>query len=95
MKVDLTELLQGKHIVLDIHVNIVEDEPEHVDEFEAYKLEELPDDPNMEAMEKGNIHRALFRNHGNRKKAAEDLHMSERTLFRKIEKYGLNQEVRK
>ena len=98
MEINLNEL-KGKHIVLDIHVKAVEDDhadgPDSIDEFEAYELEELHEGTDMEAIEKESIHRALFRNHGNRKKAAEDLHISERSLFRKIEKYGLNKEVRK
>ena len=35
------------------------------------------------------IERALERNNGNRKKAAEELGISDRTLYRKIKKYGL------
>ncbi|MBR2016455.1 MAG: hypothetical protein IKA00_04030 [Prevotella sp.] len=47
-----------------------------------------PSEPELEKIEKESIIRALQRNNGNRKKAAEDLHISERTLLRKIEKYG-------
>ena len=43
----------------------------------------------MEEIEKESIMRALTRNKGSRKRAAHDLNISERTLYRKIEKYGL------
>jgi len=35
------------------------------------------------------IQKALERNNGNRKKAAEELGISDRTLYRKINKYKL------
>ena len=35
------------------------------------------------------IERALERNNGNRKKAAEELGISDRTLYRRIKKYNL------
>ena len=50
---------------------------------------EAPEQPTLEEIEKESIRRALERNQGSRKRAAEDLHISERTLYRKIEKYGL------
>ncbi|MBO4621999.1 MAG: hypothetical protein J5635_04945 [Paludibacteraceae bacterium] len=97
MEINLNEL-KGKHIVLDIHVKAVEDDhadgPDSVDEFEAYELDELPEDTDLETRESESIRRALVRNHGSRKRAAEDLQISERTLYRKIEKYGIMKEVK-
>lgn len=43
----------------------------------------------MEDMEKETIRNALQRNDGNRKLTAKELHLSERTLYRKIKEYGL------
>ena len=43
----------------------------------------------LEDTEKETILRALERNGGIRKKAAQELHISERTLYRKIKEYGL------
>lgn len=43
----------------------------------------------LEDTEKETILRALERNGGVRKKAAQELHISERTLYRKIKEYGL------
>jgi two-component system response regulator HydG len=44
---------------------------------------------NVEDMEKVLVTRALTEAHGNRKKAAELLGIGERTLYRKLDKYGL------
>ena len=97
MEIDLTKL-QGKHLVLDIHVKVVEDVhadgPDSTDEFEAYELEELPEGTDMEAIEKESILNALRCNDGSRKRAAQDLHISERSLYRKIEKYGIMKELK-
>ena len=74
--------------------------PHHEDEVEETEAEEYREEenepeapaagsPTMEEIEKESIRRALQRNQGSRKRAAEDLNISERTLYRKIEKYGL------
>lgn len=56
-------------------------------------VEEIPvEDSNMttmEAIERESIRRALQRNKGSRKMAAAELHISERTLYRKIKEYDL------
>jgi DNA-binding NtrC family response regulator len=44
---------------------------------------------NVEEVEKGLVERALDEARGNRKKAAKMLGIGERTLYRKLEKYGL------
>lgn len=43
----------------------------------------------IEEIERESIRRALGRNNWNRKRAAEDLHISERTLCRKMKQYDL------
>jgi len=43
----------------------------------------------MEDMEKEMIRSALERNRGRRRNAAQELRISERTLYRKIKEYGL------
>ena len=43
----------------------------------------------LEEVEKEVIRKALERHHGKRKKAANDLKISERTLYRKIKEYGI------
>ena len=44
---------------------------------------------NLSELSRQMIERALERNNGNRKKAAEELGISDRTLYRRIKKYGL------
>lgn len=46
----------------------------------------------LEEMERDFIHRALIRNNWSRKMAAQELGMSERTLYRKIKDYGWKDE---
>ena len=46
---------------------------------------------NLEEMERRNIIRALERNNHRRGKAAEELGISERTLYRKIKEYGIEE----
>lgn len=48
-----------------------------------------PQPVTMEEMERTTIQRALQRNGNNRKQVAQELHLSERTLYRKIKEYGL------
>ena len=43
----------------------------------------------LEDTERETIRRSLERNEGKRKKTAEELKISERTLYRKIKEYGL------
>jgi DNA-binding NtrC family response regulator len=50
---------------------------------------EIPSDLNVDQMEKELIQRALEYTKGNRKKAAQLLGIGERTLYRKLDKYGL------
>lgn len=45
--------------------------------------------PTMREVEKERIRQALERNKGNRKAAAAEINMAERTLYRKIKEYGL------
>ena len=56
-------------------------------------VEELTDDDNLnlEEMEKRNIIRALQQSHNRRKIAAQMLGISERTLYRKIKDYGIEE----
>ena len=51
--------------------------------------EEIPPARTLEDTERETIRRALARNQGRRKATAAELHISERTLYRKIKEYGL------
>ncbi len=58
---------------------------------EEAEAEEIAEPPtlNMENMERQMIEKALERNNGNRKKAAAELGISDRTLYRRIKQYGM------
>lgn len=66
------------------HVELVETEDEA-------ELVEERSDLNLERMERQLIEEALRRNHYRRKSAAVDLGISERTLYRKIKDYGIEE----
>ena len=51
--------------------------------------EYVEESKSLEDMEKELIKQALIRNNGKRKKAADELKISERTLYRKIKEYDL------
>ncbi len=63
------------------------------EELDISTAEEIVDDDtlNIGDMEKRNILLALQRNHYKRKLAAEELGISERTLYRKIKAYGIDE----
>jgi len=61
-------------------------EAQEVQDTEKYVEENL----SLDDVEKEMIRKALERHHGKRKNAANDLKISERTLYRKIKEYGLD-----
>lgn len=61
-------------------------EAQEVRDTEEYVEENL----SLDDVEKEMIRKALERHHGKRKNAANDLKISERTLYRKIKEYGLD-----
>lgn len=58
---------------------------DYIQDTEEYIEETL----SLDEVEKEMIRKALERHHGRRKNAAQDLKISERTLYRKIKEYGL------
>jgi DNA-binding NtrC family response regulator len=56
---------------------------------EFHKAEVVDEDLNLAELEKNNIMKALKKHGGRRKEAAQDLGISERTLYRKIKEYEL------
>ena len=71
---------------------VINHEPiEHHDYIEAESFQGNGDETlSIEAKEIELIRKALQRNAGKRKKAADDLGISERTLYRKIKQYELD-----
>lgn len=60
-----------------------------VDEVHGSASAAVSEAPTLEETEKETIRRALQRNDGRRKATAQELNISERTLYRKIREYGL------
>lgn len=69
------------------HPTIIDDEEDDEDYLIAETVEDEP--LNLEEQEVELIRKALDRNKGKRKAAAEELGISERTLYRKIKQYNL------
>ena len=64
---------------------------EPVEDAEAEEISE-PETLNLNDIGKQLVERALERNNGNRKKAALELGISDRTLYRRIRQYGLDKD---
>ena len=58
---------------------------------EYIEPEREPENLNLNAISKAMLEKALERNHGNRRKAAQELGISDRTLYRRLKQYGLDQ----
>lgn len=69
---------------------VVRKPTEQFDNIETVHAESIePNAVSLEEAEKDMIRKALERNNGKRKKCAEELKISERTLYRKIKEYNL------
>lgn len=66
-----------------------EDEPAYLEAEEFHEVESVQTPTSLEEMEKQMIRKTLEKYRGRRKAAAEELKISERTLYRKIKEYGL------
>ena len=58
---------------------------------EYVEPERDPENLNLNDVSKQMLEKALERNHGNRRKAAQELGISDRTLYRRLKQYGLDQ----
>lgn len=63
-----------------------------VSQIEYAEAEEIsePETLNLSDIGRQLVEKALERNNGNRKKAAQELGISDRTLYRRIKQYGLD-----
>lgn len=96
-----TEMMVPQHTIYDTtpiatlpieEIQETEHEIEDISQPIDAEVEELPTEPkitSMDDMKREGIRLALLRNGGNRKTAAAELNISERTLYRKIKEYGL------
>lgn len=64
--------------------------PHHAVEAEAEEIRTEPETLNLNDLGRQMLEKALERNGGNRKKAAQELGISDRTLYRRIRQYGLD-----
>ena len=64
-------------------------EPEDAIAEEYVEPEKEPENLNLDDLSKQMLEKALNRNNGNRKKAAQELGISDRTLYRRLKQYGL------
>ena len=62
------------------------------EEQDRYQAEEVEENLNLEEMEKDLITKALDKHRGKRKQTADELGISERTLYRKIKQYNIPSE---
>ena len=86
----ITDLDELQHIRQEIATGGIRDtyKPE-AEDAEIEEIKEENENLNLSDLSKQMIEKALERNNGNRKKAAEELGISDRTLYRKINKYKL------
>lgn len=73
--------------IRSVDTTVEEDEEDEIDEIEEFFTDK--EIPSIEEAEKFLIEQALKRFDGNRRKASEALGVSERTLYRKLDQYGL------
>lgn len=86
-------LTDGEESADEVFIRHSEEEEDHEDHHH-YVIEErdtvsVDEDLSIEAKEEELIKKALLKNNGRRKKAAKDLGISERTLYRKIKQYNI------
>ena len=82
----------ARPVASNLPEKVIEEEPvQYADEYteEEQKPAVEPTALSLEEVEKDMIKKALERNGGKRRNAANDLKISERTLYRKIKEYGL------
>lgn len=86
-------LTDGEESAEEVFIRHAEEEEDQGDHHH-YVIEErdtvsVDEDLSIEAKEEELIKKALLKNNGRRKKAAKDLGISERTLYRKIKQYNI------
>ena len=90
-----SDIIQSHSDMLNSHPDLIHSRPEaqevEAEEIKDFDNEELSENESLNLSKLGRqmIEKALERNNGNRKKAADELGISDRTLYRRIKKYGL------
>ena len=90
LSADVTEMKSVLRHLLSMSVDLHEPSPTDIRPAAAAPPAEMPlDDLQLSTLERRAIETALRRTQGNRREAAKLLGLSERTLYRKIDDYGL------
>ena len=90
-----SDIIQSHSDMLNSHSDLIHSRPEaqevEAEEIKDFDNEEMSENESLNLSRRGRqmIEKALERNNGNRKKAADELGISDRTLYRRIKKYGL------
>ena len=90
-----SDIIQSHSEMLNSHPDLIRSRPEaqevEAEEIKDFDNEEMSENESLNLSKLGRqmIEKALERNNGNRKKAADELGISDRTLYRRIKKYGL------
>ncbi len=90
-----SDIIQSHSDILNSHPDLIHSRPEaqevEAEEIKDFDNEEMSENESLNLSKLGRqmIEKALERNNGNRKKAADELGISDRTLYRRIKKYGL------
>ena len=90
-----SDIIQSHSDMLNSHSDLIHSRPEaqevEAEEIKDFDNEEMSENESLNLSRLGRqmIEIALQRNNGNRKKAADELGISDRTLYRRIKKYGL------
>lgn len=90
-----SDIIQSHSDMLNSHPDLIHSRPEaqevEAEEIKDFDNEEMSENESLNLNKLGRqmIEKALERNNGNRKKAADELGISDRTLYRRIKKYGL------
>ena len=90
-----SDIIQSHSEMLNSHPDLIHSRPEaqevEAEEIKDFDNEEMSENESLNLNKLGRqmIEKALERNNGNRKKAADELGISDRTLYRRIKKYGL------
>ena len=90
-----SDIIQSHSDMLNSHPDLIHSRPEaqevEAEEIKDFDNEEMSENESLNLSKLGRqmIEKALERNNGNRKKATDELGISDRTLYRRIKKYGL------
>lgn len=90
-----SDIIQSHSDMLNSHSDLIHSRREaqevEAEEIKDFDNEEMSENESLNLSRLGRqmIEKALERNNGNRKKAADELGISDRTLYRRIKKYGL------